>query len=194
MLRNGRFFCPGAVGDLACIGIRVSPEVCHSIEEILDFSGRYSARDCVAYLDVAALSLVRRVVYANFPEEMLFADRLSPGSVIAGKAYFISQGEPIDVGELIDLIIGTAGVPPMSRTVAPGLAYTVGWAFEMLYTLFQVKKEPPMTRFLAEQLSTAHWFDISAARRDLAYHPEVSIKEGLERLRQSFDNVQQTGA
>jgi nucleoside-diphosphate-sugar epimerase len=56
----------------------------------------------------------------------------------------------------------------------------------MTYTLFRIKKEPPMTRFLAKQLSTAHWFDISAARRDLDYIPDVSIEEGLKRLEESF--------
>lgn len=35
-----------------------------------------------------------------------------------------------------------------------------------------------MTRFVAKELSTAHWFDISAARRDLGYQPEISIAEG----------------
>ncbi len=117
---------------------------------------------------------------------LLAADRLSPGSVISGKAYFISQGEPVDVCELIDRIIGTAGIPPISRTVPPGLAYAVGWIFEKLYTLFRIKKEPPMTCFLAKQLSTAHWFDISAARRDIGYNPDVSIEEGLKRLEQWF--------
>lgn len=117
---------------------------------------------------------------------LLAADRLKPGSAIAGKAYFISQGEPMDISELMNRIIATAGIPPIKRTVPPGLAYAVGWTFEMIYTLFGINNEPPMTRFLAKQLSTAHWFDISAARRDLGYTPEVSIKEGLKRLEQSF--------
>jgi nucleoside-diphosphate-sugar epimerase len=117
---------------------------------------------------------------------LLAADRLSPDSVIAGKAYFISQGEPVDVAELINLIIGTAGIPPMNRTVSPGLAHAVGWIIEMVYTLFRIKREPPMTRFLAKQLSTAHWFDISAARRDLGYNPDISIEEGLKRLEHYF--------
>jgi len=119
---------------------------------------------------------------------LLAADRLSPDSVISGKAYFISQGEPVDVSELINRIIATAGIPPMKRTVPPGLAHAVGWIFEMLYTLFRIKKEPPMTRFLAKQLSTAHWFDISAARRDLGYNPDISIEEGLKRLERYFQD------
>ena len=39
-----------------------------------------------------------------------------------------------------------------------------------------------MTRFLAKQLSTPHWFDIGAARRDFGYRPSVSIDEGMEQL------------
>ena len=117
---------------------------------------------------------------------LLAADRLEPGSDIAGKAYFISQGEPVDISELMSRIIATAGIPPIKRTVPPGFAYVAGWLFEMIYTLFKIKKEPLMTRFLAKQLSTAHWFDISAARRDLGYSPDVSIEEGLKRLEQSF--------
>ena len=45
-----------------------------------------------------------------------------------------------------------------------------------------LRGEPPLTRFLVEQASTAHWFDISAARRDLGYRPRVSMAEGLARL------------
>ncbi|MBW1706719.1 MAG: NAD-dependent epimerase/dehydratase family protein [Deltaproteobacteria bacterium] len=113
---------------------------------------------------------------------LLAADRLSIGSAIAGKAYFISQGEPIDIAELMSRIIGTAGLPPIDRSIPPAAAYAAGWLLEMLYTALRIRKEPPMTRFLARQLSTAHWFDITAARRDLDYHPAVSIEEGLKRL------------
>ncbi len=113
---------------------------------------------------------------------LLAADRLAPGSTVAGKAYFISQGEPIDITELMSLIIGTAGFPPIDQTIPSAVAYAAGWLLEMIYTLFRIKKEPPMTRFLAKQLSTSHWFDISAARRDLDYHPTVSIENGLKHL------------
>lgn len=119
---------------------------------------------------------------------LLAADRLGPDSAIAGKAYFISQGEPVDISDLMNRIIATAGIPPINHTVSPGLAYSIGWLFEMIYTLFQIKNEPPMTRFLAKQLSTAHWFDISAARRDLDYIPDVTIEEGLKRLEEYIKN------
>jgi len=56
------------------------------------------------------------------------------------------------------------------------------------WKLFGLKSDPPLTRWSAEHLSTAHWYDISAAKRDLGYSPEVSIKEGLKRLASAFQS------
>ena len=39
--------------------------------------------------------------------------------------------------------------------------------------------DPPLTRFLAEQLSTAHWFDQRHTRSALGWTPRVSLDEGL---------------
>ena len=60
---------------------------------------------------------------------------------------------------------------------------------EGTYKLFGVNAEPPMTRFVAEQLSTSHWYDISAAKRDFGYTPRVSIEEGLQRLKLSLSGT-----
>ena len=73
-----------------------------------------------------------------------------------------------------------------TRTVSPGVAYAAGWAMEIFYRLTRRKDEPAMTRFVARQLGTAHWYDISAARNDLGYAPIVSMDEGFERLRASL--------
>jgi nucleoside-diphosphate-sugar epimerase len=113
-------------------------------------------------------------------------DRLAPGAPPAGRAYFISQGEPTPLWELIDRLLAAAGLPPVRRTISPGLAYAAGWTLETVYALLSRPEEPRMTRFLARQLSTAHWFDISAARRDLGYSPAVSTEEGLRRLAESL--------
>ncbi|MCF8131246.1 MAG: NAD-dependent epimerase/dehydratase family protein, partial [Deltaproteobacteria bacterium] len=117
---------------------------------------------------------------------ILALENLYPTSVISGKAYFISQGDPIDIGELMDGILAAAGLDPIDRTVSEKVAYAAGWLLELIYGTLKLKGEPPMTRFLAKQLSTAHWFDISAAREDLGYKPRVSISEGLERLAASL--------
>jgi len=84
---------------------------------------------------------------------------------------------------MVNRILATAGIPPVTKSIPPWLAYTAGVFCEQFWGLFRLPDEPPMTRFVARELSTAHWFDISAARRDLGYAPEISIDEGLSRLR-----------
>lgn len=112
----------------------------------------------------------------------LAAERLRPGSPVAGRAYFISAGDPRPIWEVIDGILASAGVAPVTRSVPPALARAAARVLEAVYGLLRVQAEPRLTRFLVSQLSTAHWFDISAARRDFGYAPKVSVKEGLARL------------
>ncbi len=113
---------------------------------------------------------------------LLAADRLAPGSPVAGRAYFISNGEPIPLWEMVNRILAAGGLPPVTRTVSPLVARAAGVICEGLWTLLRLPGEPPMTRFLAKELATAHWFDITAARRDFGYQPAISIDEGLVRL------------
>ena len=113
---------------------------------------------------------------------ILAGEKLAPGSIIAGKAYFITNDEPIPIWELINRILNAGGVQPVHRSISPKLAFSAGWLLELIYGQLKIKKEPRMTRFVAKELSTSHWFDISAAKRDLGYQPEVSTEEGLKRL------------
>jgi len=115
------------------------------------------------------------------------ADRLLPGAPLAGKAYFISNGEPLPLWEMVNRILAAAGLPSEKRSIPPKLARAAGTLCEMAWKILSLPGEPPMTRFLANELSSAHWFDISAARRDLGYLPAVSIEEGLKRLKKSFE-------
>ena len=113
-------------------------------------------------------------------------DRLGPDAPCAGKAYFVTQGEPMRQRDLINGMVTAAGLPPIDRTISPRLAWTIGGLLEVVWPLLRRTDEPPMTRFLAKQLATAHWFDISAATRDLGFTPRVTIDEGLRRLKESF--------
>jgi nucleoside-diphosphate-sugar epimerase len=113
---------------------------------------------------------------------LLAADRLAPGSLIAGKVYFITQGEPVPLWHLVNRILDAAGLHPVTRSLSPRLAYGMGWLLEMIYAVFRPQEEPPLTRFLVRELTTAHWFDIRAARRELGYEPKISLEEGLRRL------------
>ncbi|MEE8218223.1 MAG: NAD-dependent epimerase/dehydratase family protein [Vicinamibacteria bacterium] len=114
------------------------------------------------------------------------ADRLAPEAPCAGKAYFISNGEPLPLAEITNGILAAAGLPPVTKRIPVPVAIALGGLAELVYAGLRIRSEPPLTRFVARQLSTAHWFDISAARRDLGYEPRVSIEEGLRRLAASF--------
>jgi 2-alkyl-3-oxoalkanoate reductase len=107
---------------------------------------------------------------------------LAPGSACAGKAYFISNDEPREVRRIVNDMLAAAGVPPVQASVPYAIAYAAGVLLEPAWKLLHLDGEPPMTRFLAEQLSTPHWYDISAAQRDFGYAPKVSMDEGLQRL------------
>ncbi len=105
----------------------------------------------------------------------------------AGKAYFISQGDPRPLWEIINGILESAGIAPAHKSIPKNLALALAGAAEGIYSLLRIRSEPRLTRFLVRQLSTAHWFDISAAKRDLGYSPEVGIDEGMRRLKKWFE-------
>ena len=129
------------------------------------------------------LNKIDTTFIANAAQAHLDAfDHLSPGARCAGRAYFISNGEPKTVAEMINSLLRAAGAPPVEKTIPFRAAWWLGWALESAWGTLGLRGEPPMTRFLAEQLSTTHFYDISAARRDFGYRPQVSILEGLKQL------------
>jgi nucleoside-diphosphate-sugar epimerase len=113
---------------------------------------------------------------------LLAADALEKKPELSGNIYFISQGDPVPLWDMINHILETAGLAPVRRSVPRAMAWLAGMLIESAYRIFNVRKEPRMTRFLADELARSHWFDISAAGKDLGYAPKISIKEGLRRL------------
>jgi len=113
---------------------------------------------------------------------LLAADALRPGSPVAGRAYFISQGEPVRCWAWIDEILALAGLPPVRTSLPRRAAWTLGAAYEVAYWVLQRRGEPPLSRFLAAELAASHYFDIGRARRDFGYEPKVSMAEGMRRL------------
>jgi len=108
-------------------------------------------------------------------------DLAGPGRS-AGKAYFISNGEPRPVGEIIHSLLEAVGETPRISRISPRLAMTAASLVETLWRAFRLRADPPLSRFMVEQLATAHWFDLAAAARDFGYRPRVGIDEGLHRL------------
>ncbi len=114
---------------------------------------------------------------------VLALDRLMQGGGCAGKKYFISNDDPRPQREIIGLLLHAVGYPVPIKPVSPRLALAGGQVCEWAWKGLRLSGEPPLTCWSAEQLSTAHWYDLSAAREDLGYRADISIETGLQRLR-----------
>jgi nucleoside-diphosphate-sugar epimerase len=114
------------------------------------------------------------------------ADALREGSPVCGSAYFITQGEPVNCWDWINEILALAGIEPIRESISMKAAWRIGALMESAYGLFRIQSEPCMTRFLAAQLATSHYFDITRAREDFGYEPVVSTEEGMRMLAASL--------
>ncbi|MEO6994110.1 MAG: hypothetical protein ABI273_10795, partial [Lacunisphaera sp.] len=146
------------------------------------------------------LTHITNVVDAHLLAERALASAIVPGGVDpgplvgtkptsaplptgpGGKAYFITNGQPILLWEWINELLRGAGIPEVKKHVSLGTASFAGGAMEILWGVLRLKGEPSMTRFVAKEMATDHWFDISVARRDLGYHPRVSMAAGTTEL------------
>lgn len=132
--------------------------------------------------------LIDTVYVDNAADAHLAAlQKLGPGAACAGKAYFISNDEPRTLRDMTLGILRASGVEnPRVIPIPTSFARAVGAILEAGFRFGRIEREPPLTRFTAEILSTAHWYSIRAAKRDLDWTPAISIDEGLERLEASF--------
>jgi nucleoside-diphosphate-sugar epimerase len=124
------------------------------------------------------ISYIDNVAHAH----LLAAEILETNQNISGQAYFISQGEPVNLWKWINDLFYKTGIPDVKKRVPFGLAFTVGKMQEFVHQCIFPAKEPKMTRFLAEQLAKSHYFSIEKAKSDLGYVPIVSTAEGMNRL------------
>jgi nucleoside-diphosphate-sugar epimerase len=99
-----------------------------------------------------------------------------------GRAYFITNGEPVVLWDWINGLLGALGEPAITQCVSLGAASAVGALCEAAWRVLPLKGEPPMTRFIAAELAKDHWFSIAAARRDLGYAPRISMAAGTAEL------------
>jgi len=133
--------------------------------------GRGTALIDTTYVDNAADALVAA---------------LDAAESAGGAAYVVSNGEPRPVAEILAAICSAAGVPGPRRCVPFPVAWTAGAAVDGAWSMFRRENDPPITRFLAEQLATAHWFDQRRTRQALGWAPRVSLDEGFARLAASY--------
>jgi nucleoside-diphosphate-sugar epimerase len=155
------------------------PRDTHLIPRLVDRARRGRLRRVGDGTNLVDICYVENAAAAH----LAAADALAaPDSPAAGRAYYISQGEPVNCWQWIDEILALAGLPPVRKSMSFKAASRLGAACEAVYRTLRLRGEPPMTRFLAAQLARSHWYDISAARRDLGYEPRVSTAEGMRRL------------
>jgi 2-alkyl-3-oxoalkanoate reductase len=110
------------------------------------------------------------------------SDALAPESQVAGQCYFISDGEPVVLWDWIDELLMALNIPIVEKTVSYKTAWNLGAILEGIYGLLRIKREPLMTRFVAAQLATSHYFDISNAKKDFGYTPVISPEQGMEQM------------
>jgi nucleoside-diphosphate-sugar epimerase len=110
------------------------------------------------------------------------AERLSADGALAGRAFVVSNGEPLPVRVLLGRICAAAGVPPPGRDLPLALARGLAAAAEHVWARSRPADEPPATRFLVDQLALAHWFDPRPFREATGWRPTVSVAEGMRKL------------
>lgn len=150
----------------------------HLIPRLLDRARRGQLRQVGAGTNLVDMVYAENAAVAHLQA----AAALVPGSPVCGRAYFISQGEPVNCWNWINELLALAGLPPVRKKISFGAAWRVGAVLEGVHTLLRIKREPRMTRFLAAQLARDHYFDISRARAHFGYSPPVSTDEGMRRL------------
>jgi 2-alkyl-3-oxoalkanoate reductase len=103
-------------------------------------------------------------------------------SSAAGRAYFITNDEPVVLWDWINGLLTALGEPPITNHISLSAASAIGAVCETLWRTLPLKGEPPMTRFIAAELAKDHWFNLTAARRDLGYVPRISMADGTAEL------------
>ena len=110
---------------------------------------------------------------------LLALGKLSLSSVISGKAYFIAQERPVNLWGFVDQILDGHGVGRLTKSISASKAYKVGKILEKVYSFLNLKKEPPMTGFVALQLSKSHYFSHKKAEQELGYIPKIGLDEAM---------------
>ncbi len=101
---------------------------------------------------------------------------------VHGESFVVTNGEPRTVRDVFNGWCDAAGAPRPTLRIPGKLARFAGRIVERVWEIRPGHDEPPMTEFLAEQMSTAHWFDQRRTRERLQWEPRVSLEEGFERV------------
>lgn len=118
--------------------------------------------------------------------QLLALNEMDEHSDVNGRAFFITNGEPVPVWTFMNAIIKTFDFPEVNKIVPKNLALIVAWILKKVHLAFRLEKEPFFTRFIILEVCTHHWFDTSKAKELLGYSPRVSFEDGINKLKQSL--------
>ncbi len=150
----------------------------HLIPRLLDRARRGQLRRVGDGQNLIDITYVENAATAHLQA----AAALTPGGPTSGRAYFISQGQPVNCWQWIDEILAMVNLPPVRSSISTAAAWQIGRLLEWKHRLLRLPDEPRMTRFLAAQLGRSHYFQIDRARQDFGYAPAISTSDGMRRL------------
>jgi len=175
--------------ELATVALRPhlvwGPGDRHVVPRILELARRGRLRIVGAGCNRVDCTHIANVVSAHLLAERALARPAPAGGGArhpGGRAYFITNGEPVVLWAWVNELLRGVGLAPLARRVSVAAATRAGAVLETLWRWLPLRGEPPMTRFVAQELGTDHWFRIDAARRDLGYAPHVTMAAGTAEL------------
>ena len=149
----------------------------HIVPRILDRAGKGRLRIIGDGTNLVDITHVENAAEAHLNA----LDALNEGRA-SGRAYFISQGEPVNLWNWINDLLKAMDMPQIRKRISFKMAYRMGSVLEGIWSIFPLSGEPPMTRFVATEMAKSHYFNIEAARRDLNYKPLLDTENGLDAL------------
>lgn len=110
---------------------------------------------------------------------ILAAQHLVPGGTAPGQAYFINDGEPINMFEFSRPVIEACGQPWPKIRVPGRLVWFVMRIWQSLHFCFGLPK-PLLEPLAVERIYLDNYFSIAKAQRDLGYQPLYTTAEALD--------------
>ena len=157
--------------------IVIGPGDKHLLPRLLARAGKGKLKQVGDGRNLVDLTFIDNVVGAHISAAKAIMER--PG--VSGKPYFISNGEPVLLWDVINMILAGAGLDPVRDSIPSGRAYLFSLLAETSGRILNIREEPILTRFLVHELSKSHWFKIDSARNQLNYRPGISNKESIDR-------------
>ena len=97
----------------------------------------------------------------------------------AGRTYILAGGEVTTLNELVALIADVAGVKPPTLHLPVWPVWIAGAACEAVCAPFGLR--PPLYRRRVDFFTKSRAFDITRARQEIHYAPQIGLREGIRR-------------